>query len=150
MGFPATHGETKTRLFKIWSSMKERCYRPTARNYLRYGGQGIAVCDEWKNDFVCFRDWALANGYSDSLTIDRLDNSGNYEPSNCKWSTYSDQNKNRKSNIYFDFEGKKLCLKDYCHKIGICYSTVVNRIHRGKTDIFKLPQIRKAEKSLRR
>lgn len=91
----ATHRGSKTRLYKIWTGMKRRCLEPNNIKYSIYGGRGITVCSEWLHSFENFRDWAMANGYADNLTIDRLDSNGNYEPSNCRWATHSEQNKNR-------------------------------------------------------
>ena len=90
------HGITKSRIYRIWSGMKARCYCKTASGYDEYGGVGITVCAEWKNDFEKFYKWSLKNGYAEDLTIDRLDGKGNYEPSNCRWATRSVQNKNRR------------------------------------------------------
>jgi hypothetical protein len=75
------HGLKNTRLYKIWQQMKNRCLNPKGNRFKDYGARGITVCDEWKNDFKAFYDWAMSNGYSDDLTIDRIDNDGNYEPS---------------------------------------------------------------------
>lgn len=85
-----THGESDTRLYRTWSAMKQRCFNPNLPIYKYYGGRGITVCDEWKDDFVAFRDWALANGYDDTLTIDRIDNDGDYCPQNCQFLTRSE------------------------------------------------------------
>ena len=86
---------TDSRIYRIWHNMKNRCFYPGDKHFNDYGGRGITVCDEWKNDFKSFHDWSMNNGYSDELTIDRIDNDGNYEPSNCRWITMKEQCKNR-------------------------------------------------------
>ena len=93
------HGMRHTRLYNIWRSMNQRCNNPNTINFKRYGGRGITVCDEWKDDFQAFYDWAMANGYSDELTIDRLDPNGNYEPSNCRWATWEQQANNKRNSM---------------------------------------------------
>lgn len=88
------HGLSRTRLYKIWSDMKKRCYNSKCKGYRIYGAVGIRVCDEWRNDFTAFRDWAMSSGYSDSLEIDRRNPRGNYEPHNCRWATSQEQARN--------------------------------------------------------
>lgn len=92
------HGLSRTKLYDIHQHMLARCYNPNSKNYEKYGRYGIAVCDEWKNEngFVNFYEWSMANGYSEGLTIDRIDTYGNYEPSNCRWTDYETQNTNLK------------------------------------------------------
>lgn len=86
-----SHGESRgCRLYRIYNDMKARCQYPSMNGYHRYGGRGIKVCREWQNSYTAFRDWALAHGYQDGLTIDRIDNNGDYEPGNCQWITLSE------------------------------------------------------------
>lgn len=93
-----THGMTGTRLYGCYKGMMSRCYREKDIHFNAYGNRGIVVCDEWKNNPRAFIEWALTHGYSDDLTIERIDVNGNYEPSNCTWIPMSEQYKNKQSN----------------------------------------------------
>lgn len=90
------HNMSYTKLYKVWQGMKTRCYNKNFVYYCNYGGRNIKICDEWLNDFVLFYNWATNNGYEEGLTIDRINNDGNYEPSNCRWITRAEQNRNQR------------------------------------------------------
>lgn len=107
-----THGLRKTRIYNIWSHIKDRCYNSNCKSYKNYGGRGITICDEWRNDFKAFYDWAIGNGYNNTLTIDRIDVNGNYEPTNCRWVDMKTQQRNRRNNAIVEYQGKKMCITE--------------------------------------
>lgn len=117
------HGMSKTRLFNIWLSIKNRCFDTNNNRYYRYGGRGITVISEWLK-FENFRDWALKSGYDDTKSIDRIDNDGNYCPQNCRWATPKQQARNRSSNkvIY----GKSL--SEWCELLNVDYDIIEQRM----------------------
>ena len=115
------------RLYQTWVDMKRRCYAKNRESYKYYGLRGISVCDEWKNDFEKFKTWAMANGYEENLTIDRIDVNGNYEPHNCKWSTIREQNNNKRTNKVLEFEGEQHTISEWSRITGIGESTINKR-----------------------
>lgn len=122
------------RLYTIWRDMKRRCNDPRRKEYGRYGGRGISVCNEWANDFQTFYNWALNNGYNDTLTIERNDVNGNYEPSNCKWATKAEQANNKRNNLTITYNGKTQTVAQWSKELNISQSTIRNRIKQGLTD----------------
>lgn len=126
-----THGGKGTRLYNIWRGMKTRCINATDHAYERYGGRGITICAEWANSFEAFRDWALANGYRDDLTIDREDNDGPYSPDNCRWATAYQQNNNRSINRMITYNSETHTLAQWSRLTGIKEDTIRKRMKRG-------------------
>lgn len=125
------HCKCYTRVYRIWSCMKQRCGYTKARNYKYYGAKGIEVCEEWANDFNAFYAWAIANGYEESLTIDRIDPNGNYEPSNCRWISLKEQQRNRTDNTHIEINGIKKTLSEWEETSGVLAATIANRYKRG-------------------
>lgn len=119
------------RIHEIWSSMKSRCSNPKDSRYLDYGGRGIKVCDEWKNDFFAFYQWAMSNGYSDNLTIDRINNNEGYNPLNCRWVDNKTQARNRRSNINITIGNSTRSLKEWCEIFNLQYSRIYARYQRN-------------------
>lgn len=126
----AVHGMYNTRIYNTWKNMKSRCYYNKNINYHNYGGRGIIVCDEWKNNFQAFYDWAISNGYNDNLEIDRMDINGNYEPNNCRWITHKEQQQNKQNTIKYTINGETHCLKEWCNICEVNYQTVRDRLRR--------------------
>ena len=128
------HGGRFTRLYRIWRNMRYRCNNPRTTNFERYGGRGISVCKEWDNTedgFENFRDWALSHGYAENLTIDRINNDGNYEPENCKWSTELEQGGNKRNNINISLNGETHNAAEWSRRTGISAKCIRKRYKKG-------------------
>ena len=124
------HGDRYSRLYGIWRGIKERCDTPSCSTYKNYGARGITYCSEWR-DYLTFKEWALNNGYAENLTIDRIDVNGNYEPNNCRWTTYKIQGLNRRNNRNLSFNGVTKTLSEWAEETGIKSSTIWARLKRG-------------------
>lgn len=129
------HGDraSRNRLYKIWCEMKARCLSQNNSNYKRYGSRGISICEEWLHDYTAFKAWALSHGYADNLTIERMDNDGNYCPENCKWATPKEQANNRRTTRKFEYQGVVLSIKGHCERLNLNRHTVSTRLSRDWT-----------------
>ena len=125
------HGKRKTRLYRIWANIKTRCLNSKDPHFKNWGGRGITICEDWKNSFQSFYDWAIDNGYSDELTIDRINCDGNYEPSNCRWITNLEQAKNKTTNIVITYAGKSMNCAEWAKELNLGHDTVRQRFHKG-------------------
>ena len=126
-----SHKQSGTRIYHIWQGMKKRCENIHDARYDRYGGRGIKVCEEWKESFQAFYDWALKNGYDESLTIDRIDNDGCYCPENCRWATTKEQCDNRSTTIKITIGNATKSLVEWCKIFDVDYTSTVQKFHRN-------------------
>lgn len=122
------HGIQNKRLLGLWNAMKQRCNNPKNHAYKYYGGRGIKICDEWL-EFKTFYEWAMKNGYEENLTIDRIDNDGDYCPKNCRWSNRFVQANNKRNNVFVEFNGDRKTISEWARIIGIKQPTLSNRIN---------------------
>lgn len=122
------HGLSEVKLYGVWANMKYRCYNPHCKAYKDYGGRGISVCPEWLSGFTGFYSWAIGAGYKEGLSIDRINNDGNYEPSNCRWVTMKIQSANRRNSSLYTFNGKTQGLKQWADEYGMHYGTLSGRV----------------------
>lgn len=125
------HGLRHTRIYGIWLQMKNRCYNTKTERFKDYGGRGIIICEEWRNNFKSFYDWSMSNGYKDGLTIDRINNNGNYEPKNCRWVEIKTQNRNARSNHLITYKNETHCISEWAEITGISRYVITNRLKYG-------------------
>lgn len=140
----------KERLYGVWHTMKSRCYNTNFLEYPRYGALGVRVCDEWQNSYKNFKEWAESHGYDKDAkrgecTLDRIDHTGNYEPSNCRWVNMKVQSNNTKRNHYLEFEGVTHTVKEWSEIKGIDYHTLLSRIQKGDTDDYLFRPVNKVK-----
>lgn len=125
-----THELSNTRLYDIFYNIKSRCYNKKNKYYYNYGGRGIKICDEWKNNFLEFYNWAIKNGYNNTLSIDRIDVNGNYEPANCRWVTIKENSNNKRNNHFELYNGEIHTVSEWARILKINRSTLFNRMTR--------------------
>lgn len=131
-----SHGESYTRLYKVWKNIKKRCNCTTTDCYETYGGRGIKMCKEWEDSFVAFRDWAFANGYKEDAlpkecTIDRIDNQKGYSPDNCRWADWRTQQNNRRANVYVTYNGQTHTIAEWARITGMSFTGMMKRYRNG-------------------
>lgn len=140
------HNGSYSKLYGVYRSMVNRCNSKTNQAFMNYGGRGISVCDDWigKNGFVNFRNWSIENGYSERLTIDRIDVNGNYEPTNCRFVTMKVQQNNKRNNNKLELYGEIKSFQEWCDYFGVNRCTAKSRIDRGWSieDAFKRPIVK--------
>lgn len=129
-GLHIKHGQTNTRLYRIWCKMKNRCYDSKCADFQYWGGKDIKLCSEWKNNFNNFYDWAMNNGYKENLTIDRIDGNKDYCPDNCRWATPKEQANNTKRNRLIFYKNQTKTLAQWCDFFGMRYGLIRDRIDR--------------------
>ena len=127
------HGLSATKLHRVWWGMIERCYKRYHKSYSEYGGRGIKICDEWRDDFKTFYDWAMSNGYAEKLTIDRIDNDKGYSPDNCRWVTQSCNARNRRTSRLIEYDGVVHTLVEWSEITGLNPDTITERLKMGWT-----------------
>ena len=127
-------GQKKNRLFWIWAGMKNRIFNKNNHAYAAYGGRGITVCQEWL-EYTNFKNWAVANGYNEALTLDRIDVNGDYTPENCRWATYEVQANNSRKNVFWEYNGERLTIAQWAKKLGIKPSRLWTRVHNHKWSV---------------
>lgn len=123
-----TKEQTSSFLYSTWQGMKQRCIDPNSSHYRRYGGRGITICEEWLNDYSKFYEWAMANGASKELTLDRIDTNGNYEPSNCRWADVETQMNNTSQNRFIEYNGERLTVMQWARRTGLEESAIRARL----------------------
>jgi hypothetical protein len=141
-----THGQSQTTIYRVWKNMIRRCYRATCEYYESYGGRGITVCDEWKNDPMSFVHWAHSNGYCRGLTIDRIDNNGPYSPSNCRFCDQKAQSNNRRTNRRLVYQGVTYNASELAALSPVSYHAFLYRINSGLMSVeqaVETPQLRR-------
>lgn len=127
------HGDSYTKLYRIYISMIRRCHNVNDKRYHDYGERGISVCQEWKNNYVAFKKWAINAGYQEGLSIDRKDNNKGYCPENCRWATPKIQSNNMRKNHIIEYNGQQKTIAEWADITGISYNTLYGRLYRGWT-----------------
>lgn len=145
-----THGLSNTRLYRVYTGIKTRCYNANDSYFESYGGRGIGMCDEWRNDFSKFAEWAAANGYDEDAetgecTIDRIDVDGDYSPENCRFVTMHEQQFNKTTTHYIEVNGERVSIAKAAEDCGLNPKTIYSRVYRGQDPTAELERTRRSK-----
>ena len=125
-----THGKTRTKLYSVWSAMRNRCINPRYPQFYLYGGRGIRVCSAWSR-YPVFESWAIEAGYQEGLSIDRIDNDGDYSPANCRWVDSFEQGRNKRNNRFITHNGETKTLSEWARAHGLAVNVLHSRLKTG-------------------
>lgn len=140
------HGKVQSRLYNIWSNMKQRCYNSKNKSFLDYGARGITICTEWKENFDFFYNWAIKNGYADNLTIDRINFNGNYEPNNCRFISKEEQARNKRNNHNITICNETHCMSEWSRILKISVETIKNKKEHELKEYYSSMKLSEREK----
>lgn len=132
-----THNMSKTKIYHVWATMKNRCKNSNDKNFHHYGGRGITYCDEWEK-FELFYEWAVDNGYKEGLTLERVDVNGDYEPINCIWITHAEQQNNKRDNVLITYRNKTQNIAQWARELGITFNLLYGRLQKYNMDLNKV------------
>ena len=128
------HNQRHTKIYEVWKTLKQRCFNPTNISYKNYGGRGITICEDWKNNFSSFYEWSMKNGYKEGLSIDRIDNNGNYCPENCRWTDRKTQANNTRTNHFITFRNQTKTIAEWSRHFNLPYSNIFAKLQKNNYD----------------
>ena len=128
------HNQRHTKIYEVWKTLKQRCFNPTNISYKNYGGRGITICEDWKNNFSSFYEWSMKNGYKEGLSIDRIDNNGNYCPENCRWTDRLTQANNTRTNHFITFRNQTKTIAEWARHFNLPYSNILAKLQKNNYD----------------
>jgi len=131
------HNLSRTKIYDVWIAIRKRCYSPANISYKNYGGRGITICEDWKNNFSSFYEWSMKNGYKEGLSIDRIDNNGNYCPENCRWTDKLTQANNTRTNHFITFCNQTKTIAEWARHFNLPYSNILAKLQKNNYDAEK-------------
>lgn len=138
-----TYGLSRHPLRGVWRNMIERCYNKDSESFKNYGGRGVGICNEWREDFIQFFNWAISNGWNFGIELDRVNNNGDYCPENCRFVTRMENSRNKRNNIWVEYRGERKILKDWATYFGVSYKALHKKMkYKGFTFLSALKSMR--------